>query len=309
MNQAHPFRFGVLTKGTATKRDWLELLARVQDSGAGSVLVPLHTTPQFSPMVALADAAARTSLRLGTLVHNNDLQHPALLARDATTLALLSDGRFELGIGAGWMARDYQQLGLPLAPGPTRVDRLAEAIRILRLSWLGTKTSFHGEHYDLDAFQGLSGPPVPLLVGAGGPRMLRLAARSADIVSFSRDLSKGSSPREIALDASLRSTEEKARVVRACLADRAERVELNVLVVRAGTGADALTTLDRYASATGVDRDTARDTPENLLAATTEELVDLVLERQARTGITYYVVREQDLDQVRPLVERLAGVR
>ncbi|MGH3871669.1 MAG: TIGR03621 family F420-dependent LLM class oxidoreductase [Pseudonocardiaceae bacterium] len=306
--QQRPFRFGILTKGAPTRKAWLELLARVQDAGFNSLLVPAHSTPQFSPFVALADAAARTSLRIGTLVQNNDLQHPALLARDATTLALLSEGRFELGIGAGWMERDYRQLGISLDRGADRVTRLTEAIEILRRSWSGEKVSFHGAHYHLDTFQGLRGPSVPLLVGAGGDRMLRLAAGAADIVSFSRNMSAGSTPHEIAIDASMAFTENKARTLREHLGARAADVELNILVIRTGIGADAQAKLDQYMSATGVSDRIARETPEHLLAFSPEELVDLVHERRARTGISYYVLREPDLDQARLIVERLADM-
>jgi len=302
-----PFRFGILTKGAPTRKGWLELLDRVEDAGFSILHVPLHSSPQFSPLVALTDAAARTSLRLGTLVQNNDLQHPALLARDATTLALLSEGRFELGIGAGWMERDYRQLGIPLDPGRDRVARLAETIEILRRSWSGEEFTLHGAHYSLDTFQGLRGPSVPLLVGAGGDRMLQLAAGAADIVSFCRSMSAGSTPQEIAADASLESTEGKVRTLRTYLGARAAQVELNILVVRAGIGAQAEAQLQKYVSDTGVSDRTARQTPEHLLASGLEELVDLIEERRARAGISYYVFREKDLDQTRPLVVRLAG--
>lgn len=301
------FRFGILTKGAATRRAWLELVRRTEDAGFDTLLIPSHSTRQFSPAVALADAATRSSLRIGTLVHNNDMQHPVLLAREAATLAVLSEGRFELGLGAGWMERDYQQLGLPLAAGGVRVSRLAEAIEVIRRCWSGEEFSFHGEHYRVESLSGLAAPPVPLLVGAGGDRMLRLAADSADIVSLSRCLSAGSTPGEIAADASLESTERKSALVRARLGARAAEVELNILVVRAATGVDARAKLDDYVTTTGVNPRTARETPENLLASSPDEAVDVLHERRARTGISYYVFRDQDLDQVRTLVPRLAG--
>jgi probable F420-dependent oxidoreductase len=305
--QARPFRFGILTKGAPTAKAWRELLARTESAGFDALHVPVHSTPQFSPFAALADAAARTSLKLATLVHNNDLQHPALLGRDATTLALLSEGRCELGVGAGWMERDYRQLGIPMDAGRDRVARLGEAIEILRRSWSGETFSYRGAHYMLDGFRGLSGPPVRLLVGAGGDRMLRLAARTADIVSFSRSLSAGSTAHEIARDASLESTERKSRVLHEHLGNRSADVELHILVVRAGTGAEARDQLDAYVSATGVSARTARQTPETLLGSGLDELVDLMEERRARTGINYYVFRDVHLDQARSLVDRLAG--
>lgn len=301
------FRFGVLTKGAATMKAWLELVRRVDDTGFGTLLVPAHSTPQFTPAVALADVAARTSLRIGTLVQNNDMQHPAYLAREAATLAVLSEGRFELGVGAGWMERDYQQLGVTLRPGRVRVSRLAEAIEVMRRCWSGEEFTFRGKHYHIESFKALAAPAIPLLVGAGSGRMLRLAADSADIVSISRSMSAGSMPWEIAADASLESTERKVAAVRARLGARATEIELNILVVRAAVGVDARAKLDDYVTTTGVSLRTARETPENLLASSTDEAVDLIQERRARTGISYYVFRDQDLDQVRMLVERLAG--
>jgi probable F420-dependent oxidoreductase len=302
-----PFRFGVLTKGAPAREGWLDLLDRVQDGGFGGLHIPLHSTPQFAPFVALADAAARTSLNVTTLVHNNDLQHPALLARDAMTLGLLSQGRFELGIGAGWLERDYRQLGLPMDSGRQRVDRLTEAIEILRGSWSGEPFSFHGKYYDVDELQGMTGPRVPLLVGAGGDRMLRLAARVAEIVSFSRSMSAGSTARQVAQDASLESTERKAATLHAHLGSRAADVELHVLVVRAGTGSAASRQIDEYTAATGMSATAARQTPEHLLGRDTRELADLLEERRARTGINYYVFRDAHLGLVRPVVEQLTG--
>jgi probable F420-dependent oxidoreductase len=301
-----PFRFGILTKGAPTAKAWHDLLGRVQDAGFSSLLIPVHSTPQFSPAAALADAAARTQLRIGTLVANNDLQHPALLARDAATLALLSDGRFELGIGVGWMERDYQQLGLPLDPGPERVARLAESIEILRRLWGGHEVSYDGDHYQVAGCTGTAVPPVPLLVGAGGRRMLALAAATADIVSLSRDMSAGSTSPEIALDAALESVERKAGLVRALAGEPGP--ELNILCVRTAVGPDARVHLDKYVATTGVSLQTARETPEHLLAASPQELSDLLQERRARTGINYYVIRDADLHQARVIVERLSGV-
>jgi probable F420-dependent oxidoreductase len=302
-----PYRFGILTKGPASVKAWRELVRQVDDSGFSTLLVPMHSTPQFTPAAALADAAARTSLRIGTLVHNNDLQHPALLAREAATLALLSESRFELGVGAGWMERDYQQLGLVLDPGAERVCRLAEAIEIMRRSWLGQEFDFHGEHYNIESLKGLAAPSIPLLIGAGGDRMLRLAAQTASIISLSRRLSAGAAPNDVAADASLKSTERKAAAVRALLGPRAAEVELNILVVRAAMGIDARFKLDDYVAMTGVSPQTARETPENLLASSVDEAVHTLQERRARTGISYYVFRDQDLHPARMLVERLAG--
>lgn len=302
--EVRPFRFAIFAKGAATRAAWLDLLDRVDGGGFGALHFPMHAAPQFAPFVAFADAAARTSLTFATLVHNNDLQHPALLARDAMTLSVLSEGRVEMGIGAGWKDRDYLQLGIPMDPGRVRAARLAEAIEILRRSWAGETFSFHGEHYTVQDLQGLSGPQVPLLIGAGRDGLLRLAARSADIVSFTRRIEGGSTARDIAEDPSL---ERKAATLREYLGDRAADVELQIMVVRAGTGTEASRQLDEYVSASGMSEGIARQTAENLLGRDPQELADMLQERRARTGISYYTFRYEHLDLVRPVVERLTG--
>lgn len=299
-----PFRFAMFTKGAPTRAAWVELLDRVVGAGFDTLHFSLHTTPQFAPFVALADAAARTPLTIGTLVHNNDLEHPALLARDAMTLAVLSEGRFELGLGAGWKDQDYQQLGMPMEPGSVRASRLAEAIEIVRGSWTGDPFSFHGKHYTVQNLQGMPGPRVPLLLGVGGDWMLRLAARTADIVGLTRAFWNGSVARDIAEDPSL---EHKAARLRGYLGDRAAEVELHHTAVRVGTGAEASRQLDEYVAANGVSEKTARKTAENLLGRDTQELVDMLQERRSRTGISYYTFQAQHLETMRPVVERLAG--
>ncbi len=269
--------------------------------------MPTHSTPQFSVTVALADAAVRSRLTIGTLVANNDLQHPALLARDAATLALLSEGRFELGVGAGWMVRDYTQLGLPLLSGGARVEKLTEAISIIRSSWTGEEFSFHGSHYDLAEFRGLPATGVPLMMGAGGDRMLALAAASADIVSFSRSLSAGNSARDIAVDATLDSTLRKGRTLAQHLGDRRGSVELNVLAIRVEIGSRYRERVREVADATGLPESDVVDTPENFFAATAQDMADQLTERRRLTGISYYVIRDQDIDACIPVLARLVG--
>nr|WP_244320420.1 MULTISPECIES: TIGR03621 family F420-dependent LLM class oxidoreductase [Streptomyces] len=297
----------MLTKGAPSRQEWTSLLARTEAAGFTSLLMPTHSTPQFSVIAALADAAVRSNLTIGTLVANNDLQHPALLARDAATLALLSGGRFELGVGAGWMVRDYTQLGLPLLSGGARVDKLAEAISILRSSWTGEEFSFHGSHYDLAEFRGLPATGVPLMMGAGGDRMLALAAASADIVSFSRSLGAGNSAHDIAVDATLGSTLRKARTLAQHLGDRRSSVELNILAIRVEISPRYRERVREVAEATGLAKSDVVDTPENFFAATAQDMADQLMERRRLTGISYYVIRDQDIDACAPVLACLVG--
>jgi probable F420-dependent oxidoreductase len=148
-----------------------------------------------------AAAAATTRLRVGSLVFDNDYRHPVVLAKEAATLDLLSDGRFDLGLGAGWMASDYEQAGIPFDGPGTRIVRLEEALQIIRGLFGGAPFSFAGVHYRIKDLEGsplpVQKPHPPILLGGGGRRMLRLAAREADIVNVNFDLREGRVNRDL----------------------------------------------------------------------------------------------------------------
>ncbi len=185
----HPFRFGVTASHARTGEAWRTLAQRAEELGYSSLLVPDHLTGQLSPISAIATAAAVTTrLRVGGFVFANDFRHPLILAREAATLDLLSNGRLELGLGAGWRTGDYRQLGMPYdAPG-RRIDRLVEAIGIVKRLLAGETVNQDGPNFHLgDASvlpRPVQRPHPPIIMGGGGPRMLRLAAREADIVGF-----------------------------------------------------------------------------------------------------------------------------
>ena len=156
---SRPFRFGVSGQ-RPTRQEWQDLARKADDLGYATLLLPDHFGRQLSPLFALQAAAAATEkLRVGTIVLDNDFRHPALLAKDAATLDVMTDGRFELGIGAGWMAADYRWTGIPFDPPATRVARLAEAVQIIKAFFAGGPVTFHGEHYHVE---GLEGYPRPI---------------------------------------------------------------------------------------------------------------------------------------------------
>src|SRR3954452_7724480 len=181
-----PFRFGVSGRGT-TQAEWREFARRAEALGYSSLLLPDHFYRQLSPIVALAAAAQSTrTLRLGTLVLDNDFRHPAAMAKDVATLDSLSDGRFELGIGTGSIPADNERTGIPFDPPGVRYERLTETLAILKAHFGPDElVTFTGKHYqvkDLPAFPKPVQSHVPLMLGARGPRMLRLAGREADII-------------------------------------------------------------------------------------------------------------------------------
>src|SRR2546425_11376979 len=179
-----PFRFGVIAPKCGSGKELTEWARRAETLGYSSFFVPdPFIEHDLAPTVALAHVAAVTdSLRVGPLVLGNDYKHPVVCAREMASLDLLSDGRLELGIGAGWMTADYEKAGIPLDRPAVRIARLAEAITILKGLFSPGPFTFHGEHYRVTELDGMPKPlqqPLPFLIGGGGPKVLALAAREA----------------------------------------------------------------------------------------------------------------------------------
>src|SRR4051794_22892685 len=181
-----PFRFGVQCSSPPdiTASRWRDLARKVEDLGYHRLTVSDHLDDQLSPVAALMAAAdATTTLRVGVLVLSNDYRHPAVLAKEAATLDILSEGRFELGMGAGWMTTDYERAGIPMDRPGGRIARLEEAIQVVRGLLSDGPCHFAGEHYRIDGLTGSPKPvqrPLPLLIGGGGRKVLELAGRHAD---------------------------------------------------------------------------------------------------------------------------------
>ena len=313
-----PFRFGVIHEQPQGASTWRSHLRRIEDLGFSTFLIRDHLVADFfgdqpAPLAALASAAALTTrLRLGTMVLAVDYRHPAVLAKEVATLDLLSGGRFELGLGAGWLRREYDALGLPFDSARTRIDRLEEAIAILDGLFGDQPFSFSGKHYtltDLDGYpKPAQRPRPPLLIGGGRRRVLTLAGRTADIVGI---LTTSVATGTVVDDASERladAVSQKLAWVREGAGQRYPDVELSLIPT-------LLFDEDRERAAT--DLIAARGwqgvAPSDVLAmpsvfiGSTSEIVDQMEERRARYGFSYYVVSDRDLDRVAPLVLRLGA--
>ncbi len=211
------FRFGAQLSFAGTREEWVAKARRVEELGYSTLCVPDHFDDQLAPMPALtAAAAATTNLRVGTLVLDNDYRHPILTAKEAATVDLLSGGRLELGLGAGWLRSDYEQSGIALDPPSVRIDRLEEALAVVKGLLAGGKFSFCGRHYTVTNHPGtplsVQRPRPPILVGGGGRRILALAGREADIVSVNFDLSSGAIGTHLGATATAGATAEKVRL-------------------------------------------------------------------------------------------------
>jgi probable F420-dependent oxidoreductase len=305
-----PFRFGVTVPSVSSGPAWAEKARRVEQLGYAVLAVPDHFRDQLAPVPALTAAAlATTRLRVGSLVFSNDFRHPVVLAKEAATLDVLSGGRFELGLGAGWLRAEYDQAGISFdAPG-TRVGRLEEAVTIVKGLLAGERVTFTGRHYAIADLEGrpvpVQRPHPPILIGGGGPRTLSLAAREASIVGLvPRALKDGSGlDRADFGDAALR---QKIQWVRAAGGDRFDSLELNALIQAVVVSDQRTPAADQLASRYRVDRGVVLESPYVLLG-TTDEICETIRQRRERYGISYLTVFERDVEVFAPVVERLAG--
>lgn len=305
----HPFRFAVQLSRAESPDAWRALVRHVEELGYSAVLMPDHLDDQWSPMVALAVAAeATTRLRVGTLVLGNDYRHPLLVAREAATLDLLSGGRLELGIGAGWMTADYEQSGIDLDPPSERVERLAEAVAVLRDVWSGRPTDFAGRHYRLSGASGFPASGVgPLLaIGGGSPRVLRLAAQHADIVGVNPRLTAGYVGPEVIAGATAEAYDERVAWVREAAGDRLDGIELQSLTFLVRVIDDPGPVLDELAPVVGLSAAQIVSSPIALVGSV-DEIVETLENRRRRWGFSYWVVHEAEIETFAPVVARLAG--
>ncbi|PYN16948.1 MAG: LLM class F420-dependent oxidoreductase, partial [Candidatus Rokuibacteriota bacterium] len=184
-----PFRFGINVRDASARAEWQDKARKVEGLGYSALLVPDHLAAMLATIPAVMSAADVTkSLRVGTNVLNNDLRHPVVLAREAATVDVLTDGRLELGLGAGYMRIEYDQAGLRFDRGGIRVERLAESVTIIKGLLGGADVSFAGQHYRVTGHRihprPIQRPHPPIIIGGNGPRLLTLAASEADIVNF-----------------------------------------------------------------------------------------------------------------------------
>jgi probable F420-dependent oxidoreductase len=283
--------------------------------GIDTLVVADHLVPQLAPIPTLAAIVAlSTRLRVSAFVHNNDLRHPAVLAQELASLDVLSGGRLDIAIGAGWNRAEYEAIGLPFDPTPVRQARLAEAIAVLKGCFADGPFSFHGAHYaitDYDAHpKPVQRPHPPIFVGGGGRRTLILAAREANIVGLAPRILANRAPDLSSM--SFEGTREKIGWVRDAACDRFDDLVLNIYP---STVARQITDEPLRALREPAERLSARTgsevTPEQLLESphvfvgTLDGLTEKLVRLRDELGITSFMVgRIGELD---PLVERLAG--
>lgn len=311
MTTPRPFTFGIQSSSPPemTARAWRELAGKVEDLGYQRLTVSDHLDDQLAPIAALMAAAdATTTLRVGALVFCNDYRHPAVLAKEAATLDVLSDGRFELGLGAGWMTTDYERAGIDLDRPGVRIARLEEAIRVVKGLFADGPVTFAGEHYRIDGLEGSPKPvqrPLPLLIGGGGRKVLELAGREADIVGLNPTLPNGVIDASAGPNATAAATERKLGWVREAAGDRFEALELHTRIHLALVTDDRTGMAEALAPGFGLTPEDALESPHTLCGSVDEIVEDLLVQRE-RFGITSIGLSLDAVDTMAPVVARLA---
>ena len=306
------FRFSVQASAPRPAAEWRELGRRAEDLGYSALSVRDHLDADMAPLVALAVTAEATrDLRLTTLMLGNDFRHPLFLAKQAATLDLLSDGRLELGLGAGWKTTDYDQSGLALDPPGVRIARLAESVEILKRCFAEGSFDFDGEHYTVRGHDGqptcIQLPHPPFLLGGGGRKMLSLAAQEAEIVGLNANMAAGVIDQRAGTSATVEATDRKLGWIRDAAGDRFADIELQTRVHMSQITDDPIGLAELMAPALGLDAEAALASP-HVLVGSSGQCVETLLAWRERWGLTYIGLNEDSMVEFGPVVEALAGV-
>jgi len=308
-----PFRFGVITPKCGSGRELTEQARTAEALGYSTFFVPDHFVDHdLAPTVALAHIAAVTdTLRVGPLVLGNDYKHPVVLAREMATLDLLSGGRLELGIGAGWMTIDYDKAGIPLDRPGVRIARLAESITILKGLFAPGPFTFQGEYYRVTELDGMPKPPqgvnLPFLIGGGAKKILGLAAREATIVGINANLRTGEGEsHETAQSLLPGATDQKLAWLREAAGDGFAHLEIQSLLGFVHVTDDVAAIASAMAESFGVSEADAILAPATLVGSV-GSIIELLEQRRERWQMSYIVVPLESAQTLAPVVAALAG--
>jgi probable F420-dependent oxidoreductase len=310
MTHQHPFRFGVLGSNAQSREEWVSRARKIEDYGYSTLLMGDHVELGVLPaMIGLMAAADATStLRLGSYVLSNDFRHPILLAKEAAALDLLSDGRLELGLGAGWLASEYKQIGISFDSPAVRVDRFKEALHIIKTILADGSLSFDGEYYSAAGLEklpkSLQRPYPPIMIGGAGKRMLSIAGREANIVAFA--LSNQENIAKNVHEATSAGFMQKVDWVRQAAGARFSELELNVLIGAVIVTEHRQQVVQRFVERLGVTAEQVLEIPFFLIGDV-DQICDALYARREQYSLSYTVILNDSMEAFAPVVARLAG--
>jgi len=324
MAHARPFQFGVQSFSADSAAQWKDRAKRAEELGyyaltlADHFLGPgpaleatMHPLQTLAPVPAMAIAAEVTStLRVGCRVFCMDYRHPVMLAKEAATLDLLSEGRLDFGIGAGWLKNEYDAVGMQFDRPGIRISRLEEVIALIKAIWAGEPLDHHGEYFDATGFSGAPALPadhnVKVMVGGGGKRVLSLAAREADIVSFNFDNGSGVLGKEGVSSGTPERTLEKIGWVRDAAGDRFDDLVLEIGAYFTFVMDDPKPVAEGMGAIFGLSADEMIKHPHALMGSV-DAICDELERRRETYGLHYFTVGDEQFEAFAPVVARLAG--
>jgi probable F420-dependent oxidoreductase len=315
---SRPFRFAVAADAP-TGPEWRDVVHRIEDHGYSTLFLADHYhlpagghgfPPQhLAPLSAMATAAAwTTTLRVGTRVLCHDYHVPLALLKEVATIDVLSEGRVEFGIGAGWHADEYASMGIPFDDGPRRIDKLVEVVALAKACFAGETVDQTGDHVDVHGYEPVplpvQRPHPPIMIGGTKRRVLGFAGREADIVSLSTALDADPDP--------MATLARKVEFARAGAGDRFDQLEVESMAMyveiteAGGTASDDA--LERVSATFGgvASPEVLRDHPL-VLVGSVDQIVERLEERRARLAINYVTVPARFLETFAPVVDRLSG--
>lgn len=308
-----PFRFGVQLSNAATGAAWVAEARKIESLGYDVATMPDHFGDQLAPVPALqAILDATTTLRASALVFDNDYKHPVVLAKELATMDVLSNGRVEIGLGAGWMISDYEQAGIQYDRPGVRIDRFVEGLHIIKSAMGDGAFSHDGEHYTITDYDGLpkpvQGPHPPVLIGGGGPRVLTIAAQQADIVGVNGSLHAGViGPEAISTMTGDVITEKVGLVADAAeAAGRLDHIEMNIRAFFVSVTDDRASQVSAMAGMIGVDDQMIEDSPFALVGSPAH-MIETIQARREQYGFSYIIVGPDELEAFAPVVAALSG--
>ncbi len=318
-----PFRFAVQSAEATSAQEWLGLARRAEELGYSTLFTTDHyfgpgaisqatghRPVDLAPIAAvMAAAAATTSLRVGCRVFCADFHQPAVLAKELATIDLLSEGRLEVGMGAGWITAEYEGLGVPMDRAGVRIERLGEVVELLKAHWSGDDIDYDGTYVHVHGYAGRPLPvqsPPPIFIGGGAPRILRLAGRLADIVSINFNNASGRLGSASVASSTLAATEEKLGWVREGARERFDQIELEIAAYFVAVTDDPTTALAGMAERFGVSADELAQHPHGLFGSV-DAICDQLQERRERLGFSYITIAGRNMEEFAPVVARLAG--
>jgi probable F420-dependent oxidoreductase len=322
---ARPFRFAVQSFNADSPQAWRDRAKRVEDLGysalhlADHYLGPgpaleatRHPLQSLASIPAMTVAAEATStLRIGCRVFCVDYRPLAVLAKEAATIDWFSEGRLEFGLGAGWLAGEYEALGIPMDGAAVRIARLDEAIRAVKAIFSGDPVEFEGDHFHLTGFSGapasVQRPHPPIMIGGGAQKVLTLAGREADIVSLNFDNSSGKiGPAGVQSSTADKVLAKVGWVHEGAAAAGRPEPELEIAGYFTIVTDDPGQVATGFGQMFGLEPGEILDHP-NCLIGPIDAITDRLVERRERFGISYVTVNDSAMDAFAPVVDRLTG--